>query len=35
MTRLAGIWVSGIVKMYSLADAAAVSTDKSVAHMWE
>ena len=31
MTWLAGIWVSGIVEMYSLAEAA----DKSVAHIWK
>ena len=32
MTWLAGIWVSGIVEMYSLAAAAA---DKFLAHMWK
>ena len=31
MTWLAGIWVSEIVKMYSVAEAAAA--DKYVAHM--
>ena len=35
MTWLAGIWVSGIVKMYSLAEAAAAAADKSGAHMWK
>ena len=33
MTWLAGILVSGLVKMYSLAVIAAASANKSVAHM--
>ena len=32
MTWLAGIWVSGIVRIYSLAVAAAA--DKSMGHKW-
>ena len=33
MTWLAGIWVSGIVKMYFLAEAALRAAEKFVAHI--
>ena len=34
MTCLAGIWVSGTIKMYSLAETAGYfAADKSVVHM--
>ena len=35
MTWLAGIWVSGMARMYSLADSAVAAAVQSVAPMWK
>ena len=36
MAWLSGIWISGIVQIYSLAEAVvAASADKLVPHMWK